>query len=46
MTAMTIDDVEYDVRYRQVPGYYNRSKYEVDVDGQHIGAVRKIRDGN
>lgn len=38
------DGVEHDVRYRRVPGYYNRSTYHVDVDGEHVMDVRRVSD--
>jgi hypothetical protein len=34
---------ERTVRYRRVPGYYNRSTYWVDVDGKHIGKVKRVK---
>lgn len=38
------DGVERHVRYRRIPGYYNRSTYHVDVDHQHVMTVKRISD--
>lgn len=44
MPTITADGVEYRVRYRKVPGYYNNGTYRVDVNGRHAFTVRRISD--
>jgi hypothetical protein len=44
VTITDHDGVEREVRYRRVPGYFNRSTYHVDIDGVHLMDVRRVSD--
>ncbi len=39
-----LNGTERVIKYRRVPGYYNRSTYHVDIDHQHVMTVQRTGD--